>query len=388
MSQELLNDQQWAQVEHSGLCVESVKKLLVRASQEVREGLLPAAQVAMARHGKLVFQANFGAAQPSSLTCIFSATKAVTASAAWLLMQDGLLDESERVVDIIPEFDTNNKDTVTVSQLFSHTAGFPHAPFAPLQWDDKEARYDRFRQWRLTWPAGSRYEYHASSSMWVIAELIERRSGLGYREFMRQRVIEPLGLTDLYVGLPAEQNARVLPSSYVGDALSADDYQQMGLPVPPVTEVTETAVLNFNKPEVRAVGVPGGGAYATAAAVTAFYQALLSGGTGNLRLWREQTLASARRVRTGEFTDAMYKKLANRSLGLMISGDESRNFRSFGKTNSPEAFGHSGAGGQIAWAEPGSGISFCYLTPAHDRNGIRQGRRGVAISSLAAVCAE
>mgnify|MGYP003313650804 FL=1 len=99
-----------------------------------------------------------------------------------------------------------------------------------------------------------------------------------------------------------------------------------------------------------------------------------------------ETLLDARRVRSGEMTDMMFKKPANRALGLIISGDISRSFRGFGKTNSPEAFGHNGAGGQLVWADPATGISFTYLTPGHDRNSIRQGSRGVAISSLAASC--
>ncbi|MCZ6855805.1 MAG: hypothetical protein O7G86_17975, partial [Gammaproteobacteria bacterium] len=60
--------------------------------------------------------------------------------------------------------------------------------------------------------------------------------------------------------------------------------------------------------------------------------------------------------------------------------------RGFGKTNSADTFGHNGAGGQLAWADPAPGISLGYCTSGHDRNTLRQGRRGVAISSYAAVC--
>jgi CubicO group peptidase (beta-lactamase class C family) len=95
-------------------------------------------------------------------------------------------------------------------------------------------------------------------------------------------------------------------------------------------------------------------------------------------------LESARRIRSGELVDPLYRKRANRALGIIIAGDEDRHFRGFGRTNSPVAFGHNGAGGQLAWADPESGLSLGYLTSAHDRNPIRQGRRGVAISSLAA----
>ena len=63
------------------------------------------------------------------------------------------------------------------------------------------------------------------------------------------------------------------------------------------------------------------------------------------------------------------------------------NYRGFGKTNSPLAFGHGAAGGQIGWADPTTGISLGYCTNGFDRNDMRQGRRGVGISSLAVVCA-
>ena len=383
MSEEIL-----AVASERGLVVEKVDSLLKRVQKEVDEGLLPAAQVALAKDGEVVFQASYGAAKEDSLTCIFSATKAITSAAAWLLIQEGKLAEDERVAEIIPEFAANEKDQITVEQLFTHTAGFPSAPFAPLEWDDKDARLGRFARWRLNWQPGSKFEYHPSSSMYVIAELIERRSGEGYREFVRTRVLDPLGLKNLFVGLPESEDARALPCEHVGDALTPEDYKNMGVPVPPLTEVTEEAILAFNRPDVRAVGVPGGGGFATAADLALFHQALMHGGLpGTGELWSEATRRDVRRIRSGDLTDMLFKKPANRALGLIISGDQSRNFRGFGKTNSASAFGHNGAGGQLAWADPATGLSLGYVTPGHDRNNIRQGGRGVAISSIAAECA-
>jgi len=85
---------------------------------------------------------------------------------------------------------------------------------------------------------------------------------------------------------------------------------------------------------------------------------------------------------------AIYERAARYALGrgIIIAGDEQRSCRGFGKTNSPLAFGHNGAGGQLAWADPATGLSLAYCTNGHDRNGVRQGRRGVAIGSLAAQC--
>ena len=69
---------------------------------------------------------------------------------------------------------------------------------------------------------------------------------------------------------------------------------------------------------------------------------------------------------------------------VVVAGDDARNFRGFGHLNSELAFGHGGAGGQIAWADPATGISLGYCTNGHDRNPMRLGRRGVSISNKAA----
>lgn len=374
--------------EAAGLNGTRVRALLQRVGREVDEGLLPAVQVAVARDRRVVLNVAFGDCREDSLFCVFSATKALTSAAAWCLFQDGALDEAERVADIVPEFASNGKDVVTVQQLFTHTAGFPQAPFRPLDWLDRDRRLERFAQWRLSWPPGSRYEYHPTATMWVIAELIERRSGVDFLTFVRERVIEPLGLNDFYLGLPEALNGRVVPCSHAGEPLTSEDYRKLGMPEPPETEVTEEAILNFNRPEVRAVGVPGGGGVMSAAALALFYQGLLHGALNGAAVWSDAMLESARRIRSGDLTDPLYRKRANRALGIIISGDEDRNFRGFGRTNSPLAFGHNGAGGQLAWADPASGLSLGYVTSAHDRNPIRQARRGVAISSLAAELCE
>ena len=381
--------------EDVGIDSDKLEALFDRASREVREGLLPSAQIAIARNGKLAGMRSFGKvrhegreapATNDTLYCIFSATKAITSAAAWLLIQEGKLSTDERVADIIPEFGSNGKDVVLVEQLLTHTAGFPHAPFLPTRFLDIDARRAYFHKWRLVWEPGSRFEYHPSSSMYVVAELIERRAGIAYGDFVRQRIAEPLGLDDLWCGLPRALHGRVADIEHVGEAMTDADFAALGMPPPPVTEVTEEAVQRFNEPAFREAGIPGGGGTMTAGDLALFYQALVEGGRSldGDEIWTAETLREARRVRNADLRDPMFGHHANRSLGLFIAGDEKRNFRGFGHTNSPEAFGHAGAGGQIAWADPATGISIGYCTNGHDRNNMRQGRRGVGISSRAA----
>ena len=363
-----------------------IETLVTRVGREISEGLLPAAQIAIGYDNQIVFSKNFGDTKPDSLFCIFSATKAITSAASWLLMQDEIISEDDLVTDYIPEFGKNGKSKITLSHLLTHTAGFPHAPFRPVEWKSKEARLRRFEQWRVFWEPGARFEYHPSSSMYVVAEIIERASGTDFGDFVQARIFDPLQLRNSFIGLPDDQGARALEIKYCGEELSEQEYKEMGFPIPPETEVTEDAILSFNERDVRASGIPGGGAFSNAKDMAMFYQALLHGGTDQKRLWQEDILMSAKAIRNPELTDPVFKKAANRGLGIVISGDTDRNYRGFGKTNSPLAFGHNGAGGQLCWADPDTGLSFVYLTSGHDRNPIRQGRRGVSISSLAAEC--
>ena len=87
----ILTDEQATRVEQFELDCEKVEALLQRAGREVNQGLLPAAQLAIAREGEVVLQQSYGSAQDDSLICVFSATKAITSAAAWLLFQQGEL---------------------------------------------------------------------------------------------------------------------------------------------------------------------------------------------------------------------------------------------------------------------------------------------------------
>src|SRR6478672_2349466 len=192
-----------------GIDTEALAELVARVQREIDEGRIPSAQLAFARHGKLAVWITLGDALPESRYVIFSSTKPVVASAMWILIGEGAIDVSRTVASLIPEFATNGKDGITVEQVMLHTSGFPRAPFASLDWDDRDRRLARFSSWRCNWEPGSRYEYHPTSAHWVLAEIIERCTGGDFRTFVRERIIEPLGLTGLQVGVPAAQQADI-----------------------------------------------------------------------------------------------------------------------------------------------------------------------------------
>ncbi|HLW70154.1 MAG TPA: serine hydrolase domain-containing protein [Candidatus Binataceae bacterium] len=383
-----------------GLDPAKIDLLLQRAEREVAEGLLPSCQIAIARNGKIAAMKSFGHAvqggadrpvTDDTLFFVFSCTKAIISAAIWILIGDDKLDVRESAASIVPEFATNGKDAITVEQLLIHTGGFPFAPYAQPEWLDRKRMLERFKEWRLQFPVGQRFVYHGLSAFWVLGEIIRRRSGMDFRDFVRERIAAPLGLPELRLGRPPAEQGRIAEVVCIGEPLAPADYAKMGFPPPPAeTIVTEDAIIGFNHPIVRESGAPGGGGIMTAAELAMFYQGLLHNPpvAGGAPIWKPAVLKEALRVRSGDYFDPIFKYKCNRALGVIVAGDDGfANYRGFGRATSPEAFGHGGAGGQLGWGDPVSGISIGYCTNGYDRNEIRQGRRGVAISSLAAVCA-
>ncbi|MBA2280508.1 MAG: beta-lactamase family protein [Acidimicrobiia bacterium] len=363
---------------------EALAALTERARREVDEGLLPTAQWALAVDGEVVAGETIGEAPAGEDTrfVIFSCTKAVVASAIWQLLAEGSLRLQDRVADLVPEFGSNGKDVITVEQVLLHTSGFPLAPLGPGAWDTREGRLAAFDRWRLNWEPGSRFEYHATSAHWVLAELLERIDGVDHRTAVRRRVLEPLGLERLALGVDATDAADVARVRNVGDPPSAAEWEAvLGIPGFDLGEVTDDALLLFADPANLSVGVPGGGAVSTAADLALFYQALLSNPD---ELWDPEVLADATDNVRNTFADPQTGVPANRALSIVLAGDDGQaHMRGFGHRTGPRAFGHGGAGGQIAWADPGRGSSFVWLTNGLDRHLIRQWRRTSGIASKA-----
>ena len=368
---------------------------LERLYAEVEKLVAPhpgcAAQVAVARGGRVAGFRAFGEAPFSgeirpvstdTLFCSFSVTKAFVSSAVWMLLEEGKLRLEDRVADLVPAFGRNGKEGVTVEQLLTHTAGFPSAEMAPELWLSEERRLERFGDWVLEWEPGSRFVYHGGSTMWVLAQLITQLTGTDYRDFVRTRVFEPAGATDLYIGLPEAEHARLADVVVVGEPMTSDEKAVSPVDAP---VLTDESVQWVNRSEQRSIGNPGGGGIGTAADVALFYQAVIGDradtGPG---LWHQDTVAAACMPRNVELIDAMTGQPALRGLGVVLSGEEGRIWRGFAPNNGPFAFGHMGAGGQCSWGDPDSGISFAFLTNGAQRNAAEQGTNAMRLSRIAA----
>jgi CubicO group peptidase (beta-lactamase class C family) len=371
---------------------EAFEALCARAQREVDERL-PAAQLAVARDGKLLGQRTFsrsGAETDDTRFLLWSITKGIFAGVVWQLFGEGRLDPAAKVVDVLPEFGTNGKDVITVEQLLLHTAGIPQAPMGPQYWGTSEGRRAAFARWRLNWEPGTRFEYHPLSAWWVLAELVVEVTGGDHRDELRQRVIEPLGLRTLQLGVPeGPGQADIAALSLVGERATPEEHAAAGVFYggPPAVEVSPVLLLSLEAPAARAVGIPAGGAVGTAGDVALYYQALLRDEGG---LWDPAVLADATGVIRNTFPDRpKWGMPANRTRGVVVRGDHdlAHWMMHFGPGTSPRTFGHDGAGGQIAWADPETGLSFCFVTSGMDQHAVREATRCQDLAALAAACA-
>lgn len=366
-----------------GLDQAKVHTLLERARREVDEGHLPSVQIALAYRGEVVAEEVYGDADLDTRYCIFSSTKPFVAATVWTLISEGAIDPEARVTEYFPEFGAEGKEAITVEQVMLHTSGFPHAPLGPPAWNTRDSRRERMASWRLNWEPGTRFEYHPTSAHWVLAELIDIVTGDDYRRVVADRVTGPAGLPSL-VGIPPDEQGNLAELVLVGDEATPDELEAtFGVRELPATEVNDELILRFNDPTVREIGVPGGGGFARARDLALFYQELLHNRHG---IWDPAMLADGTGVVRNVLPDPMGVP-GNRSLGLILAGDDGfSHIRGLGRSVSAGAFGHNGAGGQLAWADPATGLSLGYVTNGYDRHQIRQPRRGTAISSIAADC--
>ena len=361
---------------------DAAEALLELARREVDDGLLPAAQLALARDGEVVLSESFGDATDDTVFHMYSAVKPSVALTVLELAAEGLLSIDAPVADVLGSFAANGKEAITVSQLMLHVGGFPYAPLSRRAGSDRSARLAEYAAWRTDWVPGSRFEYHPTTAHWVLADLITEVTGRHHADVITERVLEPAGCSR-WLALSDDQLANAADVVSVGSEPTPEELRAVGISELPDLGVTHKHLERFNRPEIRAMGVPGAGGMACASDVALWYQAVLHNANGFLRpeVRREAVRV---RLRLPDWTGVS----VNRSRVFMMAGDDGRSrFRGHAAGASPEAFGHNGAKGQIAWADPGSGLSFVYFTNGLNRNDVSGVRRSMALSDRALACA-
>jgi CubicO group peptidase (beta-lactamase class C family) len=332
-----------------GIAATQIDHLDALIKQHIAQGRYPGAQIALARHGELLLYRTYGktsadataqAANDRTLFQMFSQTKVFTSATVWTLIEEGKLSFMDRIADHLPDFASRGKADITLHQVMSHMGGFPSANISEAAWTDHKLMLKEVCDFSLEWTPGTRLQYHGRAAHLVQGMVIEAVTGKDYRDAIRERITEPLGIADdVFIGVPEAQDSRCVMIS--GDPGEARD----------------------NRREVRAAGLPGGGGYGTARGITAFYQALLNKGTlHGRRIVSPRLIAYVAKNQTGEMGDAAMAGIPmHRGLGPHVRGESDR-IRGLGTIGAPSVFGHGGAGSSYSWADPTSGVSFSYMT--------------------------
>jgi CubicO group peptidase (beta-lactamase class C family) len=338
-----------------------------------------------------------------TIVLIWSATKGIGSAGLLHVLQQHKIDIERRVGDFWPEFAQAGKETITLRQLLSHQAGLA-ALDRKVDLLDYAAVIDALAKQEPNWPPGTAHGYHARTFGFLVDELVRRISGIKLAEYWRKSFAGPLGL-DLWIGLPEKENPRVatMYAPKAGKQPKPKD-RQSGPPVGRTRPVASSdfyadlatkgtfahkvftspfglnAVSAMNRPEIRALPIVSFGGIGSASALAKFYAILASGGQmenrpafASLRrgeqFFSEKTIAWMTTTLT-DGTDRVFQIPTAFSAGFMkdsrsarenltaLSGQVSKR-AIFG--TSPSAFGHPGAGGSHAFADPENGISFAYV---------------------------
>ncbi|MFZ9628762.1 MAG: serine hydrolase domain-containing protein [Ilumatobacteraceae bacterium] len=333
--------------------------LYTRIEHEVAADLVTSAQIAIAVGGEVVAQRSFGGADDESRFCIFSATKTITATALLPHLADGSVELTAPVRSYVPEFATNGLHDCTVLQLLTMQGGFPQAGMSRRAWGTRDGRRQQFAEWRPEFRPGMRTEYHPSSAHWVIAEILEAVGGRPYVDLVHERVVAPSGAAPL-LG-PASVASRAPHTVRSIGTFPADRADLVAVfgreDLLPEAVISHEAVLGMNDPRSWEVAIPGGGGITTAHDLALVYQHLLHNREGALP---DEWLADATTVIRNASVSVSDKVPANRTLIAYVSGLDGWHDHRWLPV-APRTFGHAGMGGQLAWADPDSGLSFAFV---------------------------
>ena len=296
---------------------------------------------------------------PDTLVNVWSAGKGWLALAMHMLADRGLLDFEAPVSRYWPEFAQHGKGGVLVRHLLTHTAGLP-APSMKVPDDalyDWDAMVHSLEQSELFWEPGTRCGYHAATFGWLNGEVLRRITGQTVGAFLRAEIAGPLA-ADTIIGLSPDQmqrTAETIPFSPIGEFLfrlmitTGGKVKRMAFSNPP------RPASAANTPRWRAAEIPSSNGHASARGLARLYTPLALGG----QTWNVRLLSAASTERAGReevhTQDVVTGTQVRRSLGFMFPDTE------LGDPRPPTAFGHSGLGGSLGFADSARRLAFGYV---------------------------
>lgn len=359
-----------SEIEIHGACDARFAPVREAFARSFGEGGEVGAAVAVHLDGGLVVDLwaghkDFARTQPwqrDTLVNVYSTTKGVTALAAHRLVDEGKLDLDAPVAKYWPEFAQAGKGAIPVRFLLSHRAGLP----AVRKLLPNEALYD----WNAMtealaaetpwWTPGTAHGYHAVTFGWLVGEVVRRIAGKSLGAYVRDTFAQPLGL-DFHIGLAESEHARVADILQQTPPDTTGEAAQLFMRALAQPEgVTARAFMNPpsmalgpNLPAWRSAEIPGANGHGTARALATLYgRAALGDGTVISR----EAIARCR-TEQSHGDDLVLGVPTRFGLGFMLRQESHEGGRCLGAG----AFGHPGAGGSLAFADPEARLGFGYV---------------------------
>jgi CubicO group peptidase (beta-lactamase class C family) len=312
--------------------------------------------------------------EEDTLVVVYSTSKGLAAMCLALAHSRGWLDYDERVATYWPEFAQNGKARITVRQLLAHEAGLPivDEPLYPSLLQDFDRLAQAIARQKPMWRPGAQHGYHGVSLGWYMGELMRRvdpeTRTLG--RFFREDIAGPLGGLDVHFGVPdtvgKERIARIERTNPLAALPEARHMPtKMALAFLNPRSVTFRTFANprirrpadLDRKEYRGLEFPAGGAVGSARAIARAYAdfAAHEPELGLTQTTRDQLTRFPDSPELG-WRDVVLKVETAFSLGY------ARPLGPFKFGSSERAFGHPGAGGSFAFADPDREVSFAYVT--------------------------
>jgi CubicO group peptidase (beta-lactamase class C family) len=289
------------------------------------------------RQNDFVWQRAFGRARhPDDVFLLASITKPMTAIGVMILSDRGQLALSDPVRKYIPEFTGGDRDLVTIRHLLIHTSGLPDQLPENTELRKRHAPLKEFVagtcRTPLLFKPGTQVKYQ-SMGLLLAAEIAERVTKRPFRDFLRDELFRPAGMTKTSLGL----GGRKISDTMLSQVDSAPGLYGGG---------DSTQSWNWNSQYWRDLGAPWGGAHSTGSDVARMLEMFLK---PDGRVLKRETAAAMITNQTASLNEP-------RGIGWMIKPG------GFGRHSSPQTFGHYGATGTVAWADPKTKLICVLLT--------------------------
>jgi CubicO group peptidase (beta-lactamase class C family) len=339
------------------------------------------------RHGERVVDLWDGWRDPSrsqpwthdTLVNVYSTTKGVVAIAFAMAVERGLIDYTAPVSHYWPEFAAAGKERTTVAHVLSHQAGLTGfaTPTAAEDIYDWDACCAKLAAQAPSWVAGEATCYHAGTFGFLAGEIFRRATGQTLGVFIAQHLAHRLG-ADLHLGTAASEDARI--ATLVPPA-AAPDIAALNLSVPALMALTNPDLdpAQANTRAWRAAELPAMNLHASADGIARVFAAVANDGVlDGVRILHPASIARMTEVQSKR-VDMLLGFEAHWAHGMPLNTTGV-----FGPN--PKAFGHTGWGGSLGFADPDAGIGASYVMNRMGPDLIGDAR-AVALAHVISACA-